>query len=175
MINRDNLGSYLNDASLWVNHLNALGHDEVGIIGGARRVQALGGSTTDIDIAVIIEPCKLYELRRDLESTSFQLQHFSPYEDSEGFFADWRSGSINIIAYDAETYSSIQDLIGRFDLNINQFYVDTNGNIQNDYFDGSTVKVNPKRDHQHQTGRLDSRIRRFQDLYPELDWSSLNV
>lgn len=155
------------------------------LVGGALRVQALGGETSDFDIAIIVDGNdELEALHRDVTRIvcpklgfNFQVSHYSEYGNSgNGFLADWRFEDINIIAYDIDVVSDIDDLIGKFDLNINQWYRDEDGNLVNDYFDKSTgvVQINPHRDGLGQINRLKDRIERFKIIYPELNWTAID-
>lgn len=157
------------------------------LVGGALRVQALGGTTNDFDIAIIVADRDEAEaLNKDVCQIvlpklgwQFLLQHFSSeYEDAQnGFVADWRFEDINIIAYSEDKVSDHTDLINKFDLNINQWYLDDEGVLQNDHYDPVTklVKLNPYRDGLGHISRLTDRIQRFQKLYPELDWSEIEA
>lgn len=154
------------------------------IVGGALRVLALGGSTQDVDIAVIVEGGWEYhalvaDMRILLRPFAPCIQHshdLSGYSSNDGFMGDLRLGNINVIAYSKDTYPNIDALIGKFDLNINQWYIDSDGNLENDYWcpNRQQVKINKYRDSCHRIGRLDERIARFKQDLPHLDWSKLN-
>ena len=158
---------------------------EAELVGGALRVQALGGETGDFDIAIIVDDSdELEALHRDVTQIvcpklgfQFQVAHYSEYGNTgNGFLADWRLEDINIIAYHREAVCDIDDLIGKFDLNINQWYRNDDGLLVNDFYDEDTklVKINPKRDGLGQIVRLTDRIERFRSLYPDLDWSEID-
>ena len=174
----------LKRAELLVGILNEGAGYNAHLVGGALRVQALGGTTGDFDIAVIVESQEELEaLNRDVTCIlcpklgfPFIVQHYSPYMDNGGFLADWRYEDINIIAYDKTCYNDVYDLVNSFDLNINQWYRDSEGNLVNDHFDTSTnvVQINPKRDGRDQVNRLKDRIERFRLTYPELDWTCID-
>lgn len=163
--------------------LKAAGYTETSVVGGALRVLALGGTTQDVDIAVVCEDLYDYEcLCRDLRIliqplVEEHIEHVhdkSGYGSQDGFFGDFRLGNINVIAYDQVYYEGIDGLISKFDININQWYVDEHGLLTNEYFDGSTVEINPERDECHREGRLEERIKRFKADLPHLDWSGIN-
>lgn len=171
-------------ALLHVNILRAAGYDAY-VVGGALRVLALGGETQDVDIAVILPFDDTYALRADIDIllgrlAPYSLQHWSAYDDNQGFLADWRSltGDINIIAYDKLHYDNVDELVAKFDLNINQYSAITNeaDELINPYLcENNVVKINPERDNDYQTNRLDSRINRFKAQYPHLDWSLIDA
>lgn len=154
------------------------------IVGGALRVLALGGTTGDVDIAVLIDNWdELEKLKADLRillspfSYNFELQHCSGmYSDTDGFVADWRCGDINIIAYNNDVFDNgFKSLIGMFDLNINQWYLTDCGNLANDFYnpkDGK-VLVNPERDGGGRVNRFGERITRFKSDLQHLDWSEV--
>lgn len=151
------------------------------IVGGALRVLALGGTTGDVDIAVLIEDFRdLENLQSDLRillnplGHRFSLQHSTGgYAGNDGFLADWRSGDINIIAYTTEVYTDFNQLIDKFDMNINQWFYDESGKLVNKHWNTQSkeVVVNPLRDNCTRLGRLDARIARFKDDLPHLDWT----
>lgn len=151
------------------------------IVGGALRVLALGGTTSDVDIAVLIPFELTWELRADVDTLlrdqSYVLQHWSGYEDNKGFLCDWRSASdVNIIAYDNAHYPDVGSLVGKFDLNINQFLTVLDQDyttLHNPYLADGVVRVNPERDNDYQTDRLATRIAKFKDIYTDLDWSNV--
>lgn len=172
-------------AKLIVGILRAAGYD-AHIVGGALRVLALGGSTQDVDIAVIVDEYgEAQAFARDIGHILFSPMgyHFSMqhckigYESLNGFLADWRYENVNVIAYDKAVVSDVYGLVSAFDLNINQWYYDDAGVLHNDHFDPVTklVKVNPERDNDFQMKRLDDRVTRFKDIYPELDWSEVDA
>lgn len=155
------------------------------IVGGALRVAALGGTTRDVDIAVIVSDVQeANALSNDLSillrplGMCFELQHCKiGYESLNGFLADWRCDAINIIAYDKAIVRDVQGLVGAFDLNINQWYLDEGGELRNHFYDPETklVKVNPERDNDFQNFRLEDRVTRFKADYPHLDWSEVDA
>lgn len=164
--------------------LKAAGYTETAVVGGALRVLALGGTTQDVDIAVICDNqhdynCLVSDLRILIQPLLGEhITHChdkSCYGSTDGFFGDFRSGYINIVAYDKGSYGDIGELISKFDLNINQWYLDDHGLLENDFFDGSVVEINPYRDGCYKEQRLDARINRFKADLPKLDWSGVNV
>jgi hypothetical protein len=154
------------------------------LVGGALRVQAIGGTTNDFDIAVIVEDSdELDALHRDLTQIvlpkmglQFHVQHYSEYGDNEGFLADWRFEDINIIAYAGWVITDHTELVNKFDLNINQWYKNDEGDLVNDHFNKETglVQINPYRDGLGHIVRLKDRIERFRGIYPFLDWSDID-
>ena len=164
--------------------LKSAGYTETAVVGGALRVLALGGTTQDVDIAVICTNqydynCLVNDLRiliqPLLDERITHCHDKSYYGSTDGFFGDFRSGKINIVAYDKSAYDDIGELISKFDLNINQWYLDDNGLLENDFFDGSTVEINPERDVCRREGRLVERIERFKADLPELNWGGVNA
>lgn len=179
-----NLIETLAKAQHAVGVLKAAGYTEAAVVGGALRVLALGGATQDVDIAVICEDTHDYEcLTKDLHiliqpiigERVIHCHDKSGYGSTDGFFGDFRLGNINVVAYDRSTYEDIGELISKFDMNINQWYIDDHGLLENDYFDGSKVEINPHRDSCYKEARLDDRIKRFKESLPNLDWSGINV
>jgi len=176
------------NAELTVKVLERLGY-AVSIVGGALRVAALGGTTQDVDIAVLVDGVDgLSRLENDVHEVlnrvplcdeEFRYSHERSYSDSDGFLADWRSGKVNLIAYNSNCYPTIKSLVDQFDLNINQWYVHPTKGMVNDYieFDNHVVSVivNPKRDCQGHTLRLADRIQRFKLIYPHFNWSKVDV
>lgn len=173
----------LKRAELLVGILRAAGYD-AHLIGGALRVQALGGTTNDFDIAVITSHEEAREnLNRDLVhivaprlGMPFELQHLdeNPYNDDVSLFiADWRFEDINVIAYNQDVADNVADLVNTFDLNINQYYIDEDGVLCNDAFKGVYVELNPKR--LGHNPHIVERVARFKEQYPTLDWSSVDV
>ena len=138
------------------------------LIGGVLRVAALGGSTADVDIALIV-PSNDKFIHTTLEHLGFDLVHTqdSKYADeTNGFLADYRKDDVNIILYSAAVYTDVRDLVSSFDLNINKYYLE-DGALCNDYFDGYVVLYTENSNHQR---HLD-RITRFSLEYPDLDWT----
>lgn len=167
-----------------VSVLQAAGYTETAVVGGALRVLALGGETADVDIAVICDDIRDYKnlaldvhilLSRIANAPFNHIHDKCGYDSTDGFLGDWRSGVINIIAYKKSDYADISELLDRFDLNINQWYLDNDGNLTNDYYDPDTkqVLVNPKRDGDYKENRLRDRIERFKASLPNLDWSEV--
>lgn len=178
--NQETVLPLVDQASTICDMLNAVGHKSQ-IVGGALRVLALGGTTGDVDIAVLVDDFNDFSNLQTRLWTSikiagydFQLQHSTGgYAGNDGFLADWRSGDINIIAYTTEVYTDFNQLIDKFDMNINQWYYDDEGDLVNDHWSYTTnkVKVNPLRDNCTRLGRLDARVARFKADLPHLDWS----
>lgn len=176
------------DAKLVVSILEKMDYN-VSIIGGALRVVALGGTTQDVDIAVLVDGTDgLNILEQEVNQVlnnipwygeEFSYSHTRSYSDSDGFLADWRSGRVNLIAYNSNCYPTIKSLVDQFDLNINQWYVHPTTGVTNDYLDYSdgilSVHINPKRDCQGHTLRLSDRIQRFKLIYPHFNWSKVDV
>lgn len=176
------------EAKLVVTILEKFGYVS-SIIGGALRVAALGGTTQDVDIAVLVDGVEgLSTLEKEVDQIlnnipwcgeEFQYSHARSYSDSDGFLADWRSGKINLIAYNTNCYPTIKSLVDQFDLTINQWYVSPTTGVTNDHlkYDYGTpvVEVNPKRDCQGHTLRLSDRIQRFKLIYPHFNWSKVDV
>lgn len=182
--NQETIQPIYNNANVITGVLNAAGYPSQ-IVGGALRVLALGGTTGDVDIAVLLEDfTDLNRLQADLRiliqplGYDFALQHCSGlYSDSDGFVADWRCGDINIIAYNTERFTNgFTSLIGQFDLNINQWYFDAHDNLVNDYYvlEEKKVLVNPERDGGGRVNRFGERIARFKEALPHLDWSEVS-
>lgn len=180
--NKETIQPIYNNADTIAGVLNAAGYPSQ-IVGGALRVLALGGTTSDVDIAVLVEDFRDSEnLQADLRillkplGYHFSLQHSTGgYAGNDGFLADWRSGDINIIAYTTEVYTDFNQLIGKFDMNINQWYYNAEGMLANAHYShvNRKVKVNPLRDKCTRLGRLDSRVARFKADLPHLDWSAV--
>lgn len=146
--------------------LDAL-HYEPHVVGGVLRVEALGGETKDIDIALLLHRAEVKSAISILQRLGFEVQHeqSSEYTEQTGFFADLRSGNVNIIIYDAAAYSNVQQLVKSFDLNINKYY-EYNGTVHNDCFDGEFVEYTASSQHVFKP----ERIVRFRDEYPTLNW-----
>lgn len=180
--NQETVLPLVDQASTICDMLNAVGHKSQ-VVGGALRVIALGGTTGDVDIAVLVEDFRdLDNLESDLRillnplGYRFSLQHSTGgYEGNDGFLADWRSGDINIIAYTTEVYTDFKQLIDKFDMNINQWYYNGEGMLANAHYShvNKKVKVNPLRDNCTRLGRLDARVARFKADLPHLDWSGV--
>ena len=144
------------------------------IVGGALRHKVLGGGTADVDIAIL---CTLreYDNVRMLLPDVFELQHDRAYEDNDGFLADYRYGDVNIIVYDESTYPTVDRLVGRFDMNINQFYLDPETDtIVNKHLVGDVVKLNPLRGMEFYRERMIDRVEKFKGRLPNLDWSDVD-
>lgn len=142
-------------------------HYEPHVVGGVLRVEALGGETKDIDIAVILHRAEVKAAISIMERLGFEVQHeqSSAYTEQTGFFADLRSGNVNIIIYDAGMYRDVQQLVKSFDLNINKYYENA-GTVLNDCFDGEFVEYTASSQHVFKP----ERIVRFRDEYPALNW-----
>lgn len=140
------------------------------LVGGVLRVAALGGSTKDVDVAILSHQSNT--LHGVLERLGYVQQHSadSKYGLTQGFVADYRKDDINIILYNPDVYSDIEELVSTFDLNINKYYI-ADGVLCNDHFDGCTVLYTEHSTHQ----RNIDRVNRFRQEYPNLDWSLVNV
>lgn len=145
------------------------------IIGGVLRVEALGGVTKDIDIAVRITPAVLGQCSTLLSKLGCVCVHVntSKYNYRDGFLADFRVGDVNIILYNEYHFPSLTRLVNSFDLNINMFFEeeDVYGEMEvyNMQFNGETVQYAPHHLHVPKPDR----ITRFRKEYPELDWSNI--
>ncbi|QGH73769.1 hypothetical protein [Vibrio phage vB_VhaP_VH-5] len=140
------------------------------LIGGVLRVAALGGTTADVDIALIEDSTDQLVLDVLLKGLGYNLQHVqdSKYaNETNGFLADYRKGDINIILYSSEVYNNVRELVSSFDLSINKYYLDSDGVLCNDHFDGYVVKCTESSNHTHNL----ERITRFKTEYPDLDWT----
>lgn len=178
--NQETVLPLVDQASTICDMLNAVGHKSQ-VVGGALRVLALGGTTGDVDIAVLVYGFNDLEnlstrLRTSIKIAgyNFVLQHSTGgYAGNDGFLADWRSGDINIIAYTTEVYTDFKQLIDKFDMNINQWYYNDAGMLANAHYShvNRKVKVNPLRDNCTRLGRLDARVARFKADLPHLDWT----
>lgn len=138
------------------------------LVGGVLRVAALGGTTSDVDIALIVDH-RDEVIMATLDRLGYNVQHIqdSKYaNDTNGFLADYRKGDVNIILYSAEVYDGIRDLVSSFDLNINKYYLH-DGVLCNDHFDGEFVIYT---ENSHHARHLE-RITRFRCEYPDLDWT----
>lgn len=145
------------------------------IVGGALRHKVLGGGTADVDIAVL---CTLGEYAgvQMLLPDVFELQHDRAYEDNDGFLADYRCGNVNIIVYDESKYATIDNLVDRFDMNINQFYLDPETDkIVNKHLVGDKVLLNPLRGNEFLRDRMIDRVHKFKGRLPHLDWSAVDA
>ena len=138
------------------------------LVGGVLRVAALGGTTADVDIALIVDH-RDEVIMATLDRLGYNVQHMqdSKYaNDTNGFLADYRKGDVNIILYSAGVYSGIRDLVASFDLNINKYYLH-DGVLCNDHFDGEFIIYTENSHHKRHL----ERITRFRCEYPDLDWS----
>lgn len=150
--------------------LKQLNHP-VSIVGGALRAEVLGGTSKDVDIAII---CGSYDL--DLISKVLNKApehvHQTKYAEQSAFLADWRlhGGMVNVIAYCVDSYSTIGELVLGFDFNINSFLWDSSTHIiDTNGFDGRNVLPC-----NYCVGRRNpERIRRFVQEYPELNWTEV--
>lgn len=139
------------------------------LVGGVLRVAALGGVTADVDIALIIDH-QDEAIKIILERLGYTVQHVqdSKYaNETNGFLADYRKDDINIILYSAIVYSDVRELVSSFDLNINKYYLQEDGELCNDHFDGTVVVYTENSNHERHL----ERITRFSAEYPNLDWT----
>jgi len=185
---KEELTDAMCEAKLVVHILEKFGYMS-SIVGGALRVVALGGTTQDVDIAVLVDGTEgLSTLEKEVDQIlnnipwcggDFEYSHARSYSDNDGFLADWRSGQINLIAYNSNCYPTIRSMVDQFDLTINQWYVSPTTGVSNDYlkYDNGKpiVEVNPKRDCQGHTIRLSDRIQRFKRIYPHFNWCKVDV
>lgn len=183
----NDLNTLLLSAGNKVAVLRAAGYDAY-IVGGVLRAVMYDGSTSDADIAILINSCsEEMALHKDM-SILFQADHFvlqhgaqgaSEYTENRGFLADWRSANtdVNVIAYHRGVYPNINDLVAAFDYNINSWYLDPHKNPVNPMVNGrdrnQVVKVNPLRDPIYQEKRAAERLARFRADLPKLDWSNV--
>lgn len=146
------------------------------LIGGALRAAALGGDVADYDLAIFGTRDEWYQYTGILQELGFQECHHDLYGDNEGYIGDWRLNDINVIMYDQSKVFDVQELIGCFDLNINQWYIGEDGELENDFWyeDTKLVEINPYRDGLGHMERLTQRILRFKEQLPQLDWSAID-
>lgn len=150
-----------------VNVLEAVQY-EPHLVGGVLRVAALGGTTADVDIALIVNHNDT-TITTILERLGYTVQHVqeSKYaNETNGFLADYRKDDINIILYSSVVYSDVQELVSSFDLNINKYYLQ-DGKLCNNHFDGTVVVYTEDSNHERHL----ERITRFSKEYPNLDWT----
>lgn len=179
-----NYNGTMTKAHFVVGILRAAGYD-AHIIGGALRVAALGGITNDVDIAVLVDGFNEGQLlNKDTGIVlrklgyPFELMHSTPYTNTNGFVADWRFEDMNLIAYNSNVFSTVQDLVKSFDLNINGFYLNEDGFLQNDLFNSVSKQVifNPfDATLTHDPIKARARVERFRKEYPELDWTAVDA
>lgn len=142
-------------------------HYEPHLVGGVLRVAALGGTTHDVDIALIVGSRDM-AIRVVIERMGYDLQHTqdSKYADeTNGFLADYRKEDVNIILYSAAVYEGVADLVASFDLGINKYYL-KEGVMCNDHFNGKDVIYTENSNHKRHL----ERIQRFATEYPDLNW-----
>ena len=172
-----NIEPELAKAKLYTGILRAAGYD-AHIVGGALRVLAVGGTTLDVDIAVLGTQKDSTSLHNDLRIllgglAKFELQHTQTYSSRSGFIADWRGGNINIINYDTDRYSSIEELVLGFDYNFNMYLLDSDHKLYNPYPLGANkVWLNTNIATHHNLDKVvNERTPRFKKDLPHLDWS----
>lgn len=180
MYTKETITPVLEQAKFAVGILQAAGYD-AHIVGGALRVLAVGGSTADVDIAVIGPTDEQIALHNDLRilfkytNFEFRLQNVATYGGKAGFLSDWRSGSINVINYDAAVYSTVVDLVQGFDFNFNMYLLSNNDTVYN-VFKGGTDKVylNTNIATHHNIKKVHTeRLPRFRKMLSHLDWSAV--
>jgi len=154
-----------------------------GVVGGLLRCIKLGGTTNDIDIAIILpNPDLLRAIHLLLRLRGYVGRPIrnteTTYRGSTYYVGDWRKDiddgyNINIIAYVPPYMMSIRELVRNFDLNINTWFLDSDGMIYNDLFSmrAKYVAVTP---HRRIDTSVNRRIQRFKQMYPQLDWSGLD-
>lgn len=149
---------------------------EATLVGGALRAAALGGTTNDYDLVIFGERDEFFSMDTEIDRLGFRNQHYDEYCNNEGYVADWRKDDVNIIMYDSCKVSDWYDLVGIFDLNINQWYINESGELENEHYNPETkcVKINPFRDGLGHIERLSARIERFRTILPDLDWSEID-
>ena len=159
--------------------LRAAGYD-AHIIGGALRVLAVGGTTSDVDIAVLGtqgESALLHEdLRILFKTEQFKLQHTQTYSSRCGFIADWRSGDINVICYDTDRYDTIDELVLGFDYNFNMWLLSDQGTLRNPFsMDNTVVTLNTNIATHHNLDKVKfERTPKFRAMLNHLDWSAVH-
>ena len=145
-------------------------HFQPHIVGGVLRAEMLGGTTKDIDVAVLVGEQDITAIKSLLERFAYVCAHEneSEYTEQSGFWADYRLGDVNVILYNSQTYRTLDALVSSFDLNINMYY-ERGGSVLNNYFDGTVVTYT----HDIKHAQKPERIARFRREYPELDWSQV--
>lgn len=146
---------------------------DVELVGGALRDAVLGGEVSDYDLVFVGDREQMYNYMYTLTTLGFEPCHHSEYASDEPYVFDMRKGVINIIMYDENIVSDIDELVSKFDMNINQYRL-IDGQLINNYFDGKTVKINPYRDALGHSNRLQDRVAKFKAKYPNLDWSVID-
>ena len=177
--NKDDIQTVLDLAQCIVGVLRAAGYD-AHIVGGALRVLAVGGSTSDVDIAVLTTVKESQLLHKDTQilfkfaGLNFHLQHCMAYAGACGFIADWRSGDINIISYDKETYPTVESLVQGFDYNFNMYLLNSDSTLRNVSLQGNDrVYLNTNIASHHNIDRvMNERTPRFKEMLGHLDWSA---
>ena len=177
---RSNIGPLVKQAELLVGILKAAGYD-ANIVGGALRVIAVGGETSDIDIAVICSKQEYHLLKKDLGilfhtlGINFDVVHEQVYKSSVGFLADWRCGPINIIAYDSALYPNVKTLVQGFDFNFNMYLQGASGLYNVSPVGTGYVWINTNIASHHNIDRIKTeRLPRFRSMLGHLDWSKVN-
>lgn len=159
--------------------LRAAGYD-AHIVGGALRVLAVGGTTSDVDIAVLGTQRESALLDADLrilfKTAQFRLQHTQTYSSRCGFIADWRSGDINVICYDTDRYSTIDELVLGFDYNFNMWLLSEHGTLRNPFsMDNTVVTLNTNIATHHNLDKIKfERTPKFRAMLNHLDWSAVH-
>lgn len=176
---KENISTVLGLAKLVVGVLRGAGYD-AHIVGGALRVLAVGGSTSDVDIAVLTTLEEFQSLHKDTRilfkfaDLNFHLQHCRAYAGACGFIADWRSGDINIISYDKEAYPTVESLVQGFDYNFNMYLLNADDTLRNVSLQGNDrVHLNTNIASHHNIDRvMNERTPRFKEMLGHLDWSA---
>lgn len=177
---KENIHTVLQGANMSVGILRAAGYNAK-IVGGANRVQVVGGYTSDVDIGVLCTKEEVSLLKKDLHilfsaiGIKWILKHESAYEGSSGFLADWRVGDLNLIAYDSALYPNFDTLVLGFDFNFNMYLQDKEGLFYNP--SGHTkVWLNPNiADHHNKSRVVEERYLRFRAMLAHLDWSEVTI
>lgn len=140
------------------------------LAGGALRDLVLGEKPNDYDVFVISEsPEETDNLHTELVLSGFVQQHSASY-DSEGYLADYRNGDVNVIIYANTLYKNIVELVEGFDLNMNMFLYDDIEEIEVQNVVGWTPDKPVKVHNRHKSMRVNDRIFRFKQRYPNLKW-----
>lgn len=141
------------------------------LAGGAVRDMVLGHTPKDYDIFIISEsPDETLVMDSLIRELGFEQQHQASY-DSEGYLCDYRKDSVNIVIYSDHLYFGIGGLVLGFDLNLNMWLYDDveEDELQNlaNWSPNDPIEVKNR----NKSLRVQARITKFKERYPELDWS----